>query len=183
MISPFDGEKLPRIRDLAGMACLQRLLRQPGKPVSCRDLEAGSPGGLPGGTGGVSGGANTGEGRQSRRWPGLEDMVDAQWLYEVRRREREIEEKLSGASDPAEIAELKEELDSLRRSRSEAVGVRDRPRQFDDKIRQRVRRNIKRAVEAFAQEGDVGKLVTQHFTGRIDYGHSVAYTGDLPWLA
>jgi hypothetical protein len=127
----FRGER-GAIKDLAGMKRLAILLRSEGKQVPSTELVgriapfAGDP------------------------------MLDGKSIENLKHREEELRHQLDGATDPADRAELREELSNLEKHRNAAVGRRGQARrQVDDLLRaaSSCGMSIKRAINSLRVGG------------------------------
>jgi hypothetical protein len=173
------------LEDLKGLAYIHELLRRPGLDLRALDLEA------------ELHGVSPDQPAASLEQDGIEvtpDGEDAQPKIDERTKEacearlQEIAELLPDAElrrEETKVSALKKERDKIEKYLSRSTGLYGKPRSFTDegeRARQRVQKNIKKAIEYIADHSsDLADLLDKHIKTGYECEYKVDPRSEIPW--
>jgi hypothetical protein len=166
-----------RMKDAKGNAYLAMLLRHPGQEIHVLELATGEPTDMgrvadPGGS----------DGRLQRHLSSdAGEVIDAQARAAYKRRLRELQEELEEAqrfNDLGRTERLRDEMDSLVKELSGAIGLGGRRRKVGSTA-ERARINVSRAIAAVVKKiTDEHPALGEHLAARVHTGMFCSYTPD-----
>jgi hypothetical protein len=180
----YQGEPF-YLEDLKGLSYIHHLLSRPRRHLASLELEnatsgvSSAPAGSPDEQRGLE---VTPDGTQAH------PVIDSKTKAACEHRLKEIAELLPAVEqrrDEAEASKLRAERDEIRAYLKQSIGLHGKPRTFTDEgelARQRVQKNIKKAIECIAKRSlDLAELLDEHIKTGYKCEYSVDPRSEIPW--